>query len=728
MSLQSTTFRSNEPQTDTQSLSAITSQYNSLVISDESKKQQSSSDTTNIITNNNMNIETHPIFYASQTGNSEHLAILACEYLNNSCASVGNNMNTDIKIEYNVKKPINYIPVSTSTLAISDFIATNPLVLIISTHGDGDFNYSFSKIWYFISYPHTKLIFRNIKFSILGLGDSNYLKYNYAAKKVHNRIVQLGGTSLLGEKKYLADEQHLSGVYTEYSLWVRDLKIVLGNVNVWHYESPNDCVGARNRKKLSRSTLSINKSTVSASVYDFHKTTPASSEHLVSESYPGALNKTFSLDLLSNSPARSSVPVLTDTSVEESCYKSTTGKNTSDGETKYKGIIAKIQHTQIINSNVNYNEILNLRLEIDNIEYYPGMVCSFIPENCNIQEFLKYNLIPMTDAHYIENIMAFLNYNSILQFSSLEKLYLFVKNCRTFHFNDLNRQEIVLNKLRELSEDYNLYYSFIKKQRISLFGLLKEFKVYVNYEFILKNCYNERARYYTLPRIDKDINNKSQLFELTITLLKSSTTKTDTNTTEYLKSLKKGNNINIGIHDSLLYFSKNKILVFCTGSGIAVGRSIWNYFGGKKEIVVYYGYRFEEEGRFFEKEIVNILGLKVIFCCSRGDVRVINNIGNTNKNNQRVSPRIEARELISQTHYTLLTASSDKPNSVTTVSSNESSSQNRHYIQNIFTFHFTDEITEYDIVVGGSSKLIKEIRRTLNLKYKKDIPFMSETW
>lgn len=44
------------------------------------------------------------------------------------------------------------------------------------------------------------------KFGVLGLGDSSYQKFNFAAKKLHKRLLQLGATALLNPA--LGDEQH----------------------------------------------------------------------------------------------------------------------------------------------------------------------------------------------------------------------------------------------------------------------------------------------------------------------------------------------------------------------------------------------------------------------------------------------------------------------------------------------------------------------------------------
>lgn len=486
----------------------------------------------------------HPIFYASQTGNCKHLAIEASKYI--------------ILDNYNI------YPISTSSILISQFISTNPLLLIISTHGDGDFNYNFIKIWLFLSYPHKKKIFNNIYFSILGCGNSLYKKYNFAAKKVYNRIIQLGGIPI---SKYLADEQDEIGIYTQYNLWLNDLINKL--------------------KKIPFNQIII--------------------------------------------------------------------------KPKIKNIIKAKIINKIIYNNNEFQDIMNLKLKILNINYYPGMVCSFIPLNINIKEFIKYNKLKE------EKDLELLNYNTIPNFILLKELYLHIKEKNSFHFKDIKRKEIILEKLKELSLNYELYYSFIKMENKTLFELLKEFKIFLSYEFLIKNCNKNDKRYFTLPII----NNNT--YELTITLLNKIyfNKKVNSLTSEFLRSLLINNFLEIEIFNSFLYFNKNKILVLCTGSGISVARSIWNYFKGNKEILVYYGYRFEKD-KLFIKECSLIKKLKIIGCPSREG--------------------------------------------------------NRMYIQDVFKKEFNDSIDDYDIVIGGNSILIKEFRKTFNEKYNKEIYFMTETW
>ena len=56
---------------------------------------------------------------------------------------------------------------------------------------------------------------------MLGLGDSSYQKFNFAAKKLHRRLLQLGGQSFLDMG--LADDQHDLGIDAVVDPWISKL-------------------------------------------------------------------------------------------------------------------------------------------------------------------------------------------------------------------------------------------------------------------------------------------------------------------------------------------------------------------------------------------------------------------------------------------------------------------------------------------------------------------------
>ena len=103
-----------------------------------------------------------------------------------------------------------------------------PLIIFItSTTGQGDLPANTSKFWKFLlrkKLPGTFL--SGVWFSSFGLGDSAYLKFNCAVKKLHKRVLQLGGREVCARGE--GDEQHAEGIDGTWVPWVKGLLEKLG--------------------------------------------------------------------------------------------------------------------------------------------------------------------------------------------------------------------------------------------------------------------------------------------------------------------------------------------------------------------------------------------------------------------------------------------------------------------------------------------------------------------
>uniref|UniRef100_A0A3Q1LJM5 NADPH-dependent diflavin oxidoreductase 1 n=2 Tax=Bos TaxID=9903 RepID=A0A3Q1LJM5_BOVIN len=97
-------------------------------------------------------------------------------------------------------------------------LINEPLVIFVcATTGQGDPPDNMKSFWRFIfrrSLPSTAL--RQMDFAVLGLGDSSYAKFNFVAKKLHRRLLQLGGSALL--PVCLGDDQHELGWPSKFTL------------------------------------------------------------------------------------------------------------------------------------------------------------------------------------------------------------------------------------------------------------------------------------------------------------------------------------------------------------------------------------------------------------------------------------------------------------------------------------------------------------------------------
>ncbi|RHZ61877.1 hypothetical protein Glove_345g36 [Diversispora epigaea] len=100
------------------------------------------------------------------------------------------------------------------------------VIFICSTTGQGDEPDNMRKFWKFLlrkNLPND--ILNQLRFAVFGLGDSSYVKYNWPAKKLHKRLTQLGGQSLLSRGE--GDDQHYLGVDGTFDPWLEELWKIL---------------------------------------------------------------------------------------------------------------------------------------------------------------------------------------------------------------------------------------------------------------------------------------------------------------------------------------------------------------------------------------------------------------------------------------------------------------------------------------------------------------------
>ncbi|XP_062937949.1 NADPH-dependent diflavin oxidoreductase 1 isoform X2 [Cynocephalus volans] len=102
-------------------------------------------------------------------------------------------------------------------------LINEPLVIFVcATTGQGDPPDNMKNFWRFIfrkNLPSTSLC--QMDFAVLGLGDSSYAKFNFVAKKLHRRLLQLGANALL--PACLGDDQHELGPDAAIDPWLQDL-------------------------------------------------------------------------------------------------------------------------------------------------------------------------------------------------------------------------------------------------------------------------------------------------------------------------------------------------------------------------------------------------------------------------------------------------------------------------------------------------------------------------
>lgn len=96
------------------------------------------------------------------------------------------------------------------------------LIIVCSTTGKGQEPDSMRALWrYLLNKRHPSNMLNGVQVAIFGLGDSSYAEYNFVAKKLYRRLMQLGATSLvpLG----LGNESHELGYSGTLKTWLADL-------------------------------------------------------------------------------------------------------------------------------------------------------------------------------------------------------------------------------------------------------------------------------------------------------------------------------------------------------------------------------------------------------------------------------------------------------------------------------------------------------------------------
>ncbi|KAI4173587.1 MAG: hypothetical protein LQ346_008399 [Caloplaca aetnensis] len=111
-------------------------------------------------------------------------------------------------------------PTNPGKLSLSRF---NFVIVIVSTTGQGDLPANARSFWRKLlrkKLPPDHL--QDVSFATFGLGDSSYPQFNWAVRKLHKRLLQLGACELHSRGE--ADEQHEEGSDASWVPWIARLR------------------------------------------------------------------------------------------------------------------------------------------------------------------------------------------------------------------------------------------------------------------------------------------------------------------------------------------------------------------------------------------------------------------------------------------------------------------------------------------------------------------------
>ena len=106
---------------------------------------------------------------------------------------------------------------------LQDLTSYDLTVLLISTTGQGDFPSNSRKLW--ISLLRKRLpqtLLTRVNYALVGLCDSSYIKFNWAARKLEKRLRQLGAHQIVESCE--ADEQGDNGTDGAFLAWLDDFR------------------------------------------------------------------------------------------------------------------------------------------------------------------------------------------------------------------------------------------------------------------------------------------------------------------------------------------------------------------------------------------------------------------------------------------------------------------------------------------------------------------------
>jgi len=144
------------------------------------------------------------ILYGSETGNAQELA----ERLQREARGL-----KDVFDSVNVM-PMDAYPVQRLPLERN-------VVFIASNIGQGEPPRNMKRFWRFLlrkDLEHGSL--SKVNAAVFGLGDTSYKKYNWMARLLYSRLLQLGANMLVDLNKGLGNEQDLGGVEARFSPWL----------------------------------------------------------------------------------------------------------------------------------------------------------------------------------------------------------------------------------------------------------------------------------------------------------------------------------------------------------------------------------------------------------------------------------------------------------------------------------------------------------------------------
>ena len=496
------------------------------------------------------------ILYGSETGTAQDFAFS----LAHRCRYLG----------------LNPLVCSMDSLDLKLLLEVSTLLIVCSTTGQGELPRNCRSFFSFLmrrNLPSNLL--EHLKFTTCGLGDSSYVMYNMAIRKIHARIKQLGAVELCSRVE--CDEQSSEGQEAFYDAWEKQVFDAL-------------------KKRYLHIITEIPENTV---LEPIHK--------IVVE------KNRLKQDI---------------TTIES-----------TDRSNPYGNLInLQLQSMTRLTSSDHFQEVVHVTFGNPStpLQYSVGDTISLYPENDpkDIQSFI--NIQGLTDiadsplnvdcpkhmepeGGWVRNLTlrALLQYH--LDIMAVPPRSFFQ---RAYHFASDEREREKLEELGRIEESEQLY-NYANRPRRSILEVIQEFfSLRIPLEQLLEVIPLIKPRLFSICNIPDPTK-----VELTVAIVEYSTVIRRVRKglcTSWLKRLKFGDHIVLSVNQNDLKIPDADMILVGPGTGIAPIRAIIHYNDdqikrgkSKHKYLLFTGHRYKERDYLFGKEWPQMEGLKVIDSFSR---------------------------------------------------------------------------------------------------------------
>ncbi|KAM2587454.1 hypothetical protein TB1_044635 [Malus domestica] len=113
------------------------------------------------------------------------------------------------------------------------------VIFVVSTTGQGDTPDPMKGFWKDLLQKNlTRQWLEGLGYAVFGLGDSGYQKFNFVAKKLDRRLLDLGATPIV--QRGLGDDQHPSGYEAALDPWMASLWNMLNKIDPNYFPNGPD--------------------------------------------------------------------------------------------------------------------------------------------------------------------------------------------------------------------------------------------------------------------------------------------------------------------------------------------------------------------------------------------------------------------------------------------------------------------------------------------------------